>query len=312
MPASRLFRAALAVALGSCASPVADAPSTPEARAVRFLAREVPDWPLKNKCYSCHNNGDAARALYAARSSSIAFDPAALETTARWLRRPDDWKHNGPPGEFNDKRLATLQFAHALVAGVESGALEAKRELLRAAGRVRDLQDADGSWAVDADGLPGSPVTYGRTLATVVALKVFLAADRVGFAEAITRAERWLRNQKPVGVLDAAALLLGPASQHDECLELIRKGQSRDGGWGPYVTSPPEIFDTALALLGLARLRDRAGVPELIHRGRGFLVRSQREDGSWPETTRPPGAQSYAQRISTTGWATLALLANPQ
>ena len=37
----------------------------------------------------------------------------------------------------------------------------------------------------------------------------------------------------------------------------------------------------------------------------------QEADGSWPETTRPPGADSYAQRISTTGWALLALLSIP-
>ena len=35
----------------------------------------------------------------------------------------------------------------------------------------------------------------------------------------------------------------------------------------------------------------------------------QLDDGSWVETTRPSGAQSYAQRIATTAWATLALLA---
>ena len=43
--------------------------------------------------------------------------------------------------------------------------------------------------------------------------------------------------------------------------------------------------------------------------GRAYLLATQQEDGSWTETTRPAGATSYAQRISTTGWATLALLA---
>ncbi len=88
-------------------------------------------------------------------------------------------------------------------------------------------------------------------------------------------------------------------------VDLLRRGQSSDGGWGPAVTSPPEVFDTALALLGLAEV---GGPPELIARGRAFLEKMQYADGSWPETTRPPGAESYAQRISTTGWATLALL----
>ena len=40
-----------------------------------------------------------------------------------------------------------------------------------------------------------------------------------------------------------------------------------------------------------------------------FLLAEQLDDGGWVETTRPPGQQSYAQHISTSGWATLALLA---
>jgi hypothetical protein len=38
------------------------------------------------------------------------------------------------------------------------------------------------------------------------------------------------------------------------------------------------------------------------------LMRRQLADGSWPETTRPAGQASYAQRISTTAWALLALI----
>jgi hypothetical protein len=38
------------------------------------------------------------------------------------------------------------------------------------------------------------------------------------------------------------------------------------------------------------------------------VIAAQQEDGGWPETTRPTGGTSHAQRISTTGWATLALL----
>jgi hypothetical protein len=37
------------------------------------------------------------------------------------------------------------------------------------------------------------------------------------------------------------------------------------------------------------------------------MIRQQLADGSWPETTRPAGQSSYAQRISTTAWALLAL-----
>ena len=242
-----LFPAALLAAL-SC-GPVRDS-SPAEARAVRFLAREVPQWPVKNKCFSCHNNGDAARALLAAQRASIPFDPAALESTLRWLRRPEGWDDNGPKVEYSDKKLATLQFAHALSVAVPPG----DPALIRAAERVRALQEKDGSFGVDADGLPGSPVTYGRTLATAIALQI--SSRRSGEVRPRRRrAQQWLRARKPDGVLDAAALLLVGRRDPDECLEILRKGQSRDGGWGPYVTSPPEVFDTSIALLGLATSR---------------------------------------------------------
>jgi hypothetical protein len=46
----------------------------------------------------------------------------------------------------------------------------------------------------------------------------------------------------------------------------------------------------------------------MIQRGRAFLLAQQNTDGSWPATTRPSGGDSYAQMMSTTGWATLAVL----
>ena len=289
--------------LGSAGCSVPDpaaGPGTPEARAVAFLAREVPAWPFRNRCFSCHNNGDAARALWAAKRRSIPFDAHSLETTRSWLLRPGEWRSSGPPGDVGDPRLAALQFGSALVSSGEGGSA-----LERAAELVRTYQGPDGSWAVDAGGLPGSPVTWGRTLATVLGRRIL---DEAGLREAVERADGWLASRKPVTVLEAGALLLAPGTSRETCLRLLRQGQSSEGGWGPYVASPPEVFDTAVALLGLARVRDQAAVDEMIRRGRGFLVALQQADGGWPETTRPSGAESYAQRISTTGWATLALL----
>src|SRR5687767_13871891 len=136
--------------------------STPETRAVDFLARESAAWRPANGCYSCHNNGDAARALLAAGRD---VDPATLA----FLRRPEAWKDNGVDAEFSDKKLAALQFAFALAESGERG-----DKLRRAAALIQ--RDPDGSFSVDAGGLPGSPITYGRTLATVVARRVLALA----------------------------------------------------------------------------------------------------------------------------------------
>src|SRR5713101_2057021 len=72
--------------------------STAESRALAYLAQEVPRWSRENKCYSCHNNGDAARALYTGVRLSYSVPPRALHDTSRWLEQPQQWDHNGGEG----------------------------------------------------------------------------------------------------------------------------------------------------------------------------------------------------------------------
>ena len=93
--------------------------ATPEERAIAYLARETPRWASENHCYSCHNNGDGARALYAARRQGYAVPAAALRDTTAWLVRPADWDSNHGNPLASDKKLARIQFAAALA---ESGA----------------------------------------------------------------------------------------------------------------------------------------------------------------------------------------------
>jgi len=305
-----------AAALAGDGSPVRKGP-TPEGRALAYLAREVPRWSADNKCYSCHNNGDAARALYAARRLGLAVPDKALADTTRWLSRPAGWDHNGGEGPFSDKKLARLQFAAALAEAVAADVVKERAPLAQAAALVAALQHKDGSWPVEAEGTVGSPVTHGTALATHLARRTLRRADPRKYEQALARADGWLRKVRVRTVLDAGAVLLaldraGDAAaraQRQRCLALIRKGESKEGGWGPYVNSAPEAFDTAVVLLALARQKGPAEVKAMRKRGRAFLVAAQQKDGSWPETTRPPGAESYAQRLSTSGWATLALLA---
>jgi squalene cyclase len=289
----------------------------PEVRAVAYLVREVPRWASENKCYSCHNNGDAARALFTAKRLGFNVPDSAVRDTIDWLTKPGGWEHNGGEGEFSDKRLARIQFAAALRTAIETEVINDREPLRQAAAQIADDQQPDGSWIGETSGTLGSPVTYGRVLAAVQARETLRRADEKRFGDQIKRAGQWLRRVEPINVLAAAAVVLaGVSDPHPEVLDqrrtslsLLRRAQSPDGGWGPYASAPPEVFDTAIALLALVPLNDEAAVRRMIQRGRAYLLATQLPDGSWPETTRPGGAESYAQRISTTGWATMALLA---
>lgn len=294
-----------------------DAATAAEARAVAFLARETPAWSKENGCFSCHNNGDAARALYAASRKGYHLPGDALSATTAWISQPARWDENqGDPG-FSDQRLANLQFAAALVAAKDAGHVNDQQPLQTAARKLIADQGTDGAWHIEQDHTLGSPATYGTHLATHLALTTLRKANLAATQQAQQKAARWLSRAAANNVPAAAALLLAARArndragslQHERCLKMLTAAQTGAGGWGPYADAPPEPFDTALALLALSSLRQQPGIAQAIARGRGFLSAQQNDDGSWPATTRPAGGDSYAQRVSTTAWATLALLA---
>ena len=134
--ASCLILAGLSSAVHFSGSQSGDAGKAAEARAVEFLKREVPAWSKNNSCFSCHNNGDAARALYKASQKGYRISADVLADTTAWLAEPQLWdKNKGDPG-FSDQRLANLQFAVALLTALETGHLIDKKPLQAAARKV--------------------------------------------------------------------------------------------------------------------------------------------------------------------------------
>ena len=99
-----------------------------------------------------------------------------------------------------------------------------------------------------------------------------------------------MRDVQAQTVIDAAAVVLAlgladdPAAvgQRQRCLDLIMEGRAPSGGWGAYLTSAVEPFDTALVLLALQPLFgqpdlvapavDAATLREAVDRGRAFLL----------------------------------------
>lgn len=303
----------------------ADPHAAPIARGVGYLVKEVPKWKAEHPCYFCHNNGDATRALLVAGAKGYDIG-TSLDDTLAFLKQPATWDQNKAPGGVDDKALARVQFASALAVAERHGKA-ASTDLQAAAKLLVADQKADGSWTLADSQSLGSPTTYGPVIATWSARSTLIASGIQPDFFSIVQADRWIRGLAPESVLDAAGTVLALDLASDvmaenlrrTCLSILRQGQSADtGGWGPYVTAAPQVFDTAIAVLALSsleaepRLARSAYRPEQLKEaiagGKKYLASQQKPDGSWPETTRPANQESYAQRISTTGWALLALL----
>lgn len=294
------------------------------AKGVDYLKVEVPKWKAEHPCYSCHNNGDAARALLVASAKGYDIG-TSLDDTLAFLKQPSRWDQNKAQPGFDDKTLAKIQFASVLAVAERHGKA-ASTDLEAAAKLLVADQKPDGSWTLDSSQSLGSPVNYGTLIATWSARSTLIASGMQPDNFTIVQADRWIRGLTPENVLDASATLLAIELSGDvmaenlrrASLSILRTGQAPSGGWGPYVTAASQVFDTALAVLALSvldtepRLARSAYRPEelreAIAKGKKYIASEQRPDGSWPETTRPAHQESYAQRISTTGWALLALL----
>jgi squalene cyclase len=289
--------------------------TTPEQSAVDYMLSEVPRWPMENRCFSCHNNGDGARALYLANRMKYPVSAQVLDGTSEWLQKPTEWGKTGTTG-FGDEKLARIQFAAALVDAVEAGFVKDKSLIARAADLLLPHQEADGSWQVDAQAASPSAVTYGPVLATFMARRTMERAEAIRFNEPIARADQWLRGADAGTTVNAAAIVLAFENRKDSdsvtklemALGVLLKSQNADGGWGAFSNTPAEPFETAMALIALNTVRDRAGIEARIVKGRAFLISVQFMDGGWPAARQSTTGETYARHISTSAWATLALL----
>ena len=286
-------------------------------KAFQYLEKESLQWVQENKCYSCHNNGDAARALFLTSPKLAArFSGPQWRELIEWYQEPDKWNEASNRELDLSPTLGLVQFA--------ATSIEAQRQTLRPMppsgyARIRSLilaaQHEDGSWHLENEGQLGSPATYGNVLGTLRALEILAKLPTAQSKTATDRAINWIDQQNPHASIELAAgsqilkLSTRPKEQAKSRLWLrrLRDQQNRNGGWGPFRSQFSEIFDTAIALIALCSQPKPDIEAGVILAGRSFLIENQESDGGWLETTRPSGGTSYAQHISTTAWALIAL-----
>ncbi len=282
-------------------------------RGVGYLTKEVPKWKAEHPCYSCHNNGDATRALLVAGAKGYDIG-TSLDDTLTFLKQPAKWDQNKAPDGFDDKQLARVQFASALAVAERHGKA-ASTDLDQAAKLLVADQKADGSWTLDQSQSIASPATYGTIIATWSARTTLISSGMQPDNFTIVQADRWIRGITAENVIDAAATVLALELASDvmaenlrrNCLSILRTGQAPAGGWGPYVTAAPQVFDTAMAVLR-AQPAGRRAAPRAIDVSSGRTEGSDRERqglsarrsngpmAAGPRRRDRANQESYAQR----------------
>jgi hypothetical protein len=186
-------------------------------------------------------------------------------------------------------------------------------------------QRAAGNWhGVGASRAPIQDGDFSRTAMSLRTLAAYaIPARKAEIDEHIKRGAGWLAAQIPVTTEDRIMQLLGlhwadsNASMRETRVRELKGLQRPDGGWSQTPHLPSDAYATGQVLYTLREL----GVPAAdaaLQRGVEFLVKTQRDDGSWYVPSRAMKIQPYFesgfpyghdQWISSaaTAWAAMGL-----
>jgi hypothetical protein len=320
---------ALILILLPAAASAADPPDDPSEvnaaidRGLAFLAKDAIAWKEEHNCVSCHHAALVVWSMREARFHGHSVDEPVLSELTKWLSESGDGKTGVPRPAERPRALNAKAVWFALALGADRKPDAATRNgLKRLLETVKSDQTEDGSWSSWPETRPpifGNSDESMTALATLALLPEAVAGDDT--ARAVRdKGVRWLTDTRSDDDPQSIAMRLvlwrrlgRPATEWEPLAKRIKERQHSDGGWSQAKGMASDAWATGQALYALA---EAGTTPDeaAITRGRGFLVRTQRDDGSWPMTSRPvkPAGEGSKSLIPITGagsaWAILGLV----
>lgn len=292
-------------------------------RGLGFLANDALAWKAEHNCVSCHHAGLVIWSMREAKQFGHRVDEPVLAELTKWVAESGDGKSGvarpaSAPKAFNAK---AVWFALALCADPKPDAVARKGAKLLLE-TVKSDQLENGSWSYWPETRPpmfGNSDESTTALATL-ALVFAVASGDEGAKAARDKATKWLADTRTDDDPQSTALRLviwerlsRPAEECQTLVRRIKERQNADGGWSQAKDMESDAWATGQALYALAHTGIMASDPT-ISRAHAFLIETQREDGSWPMSSRPtvPGGKGSTSLIPITGagsaWAVLGLV----
>jgi hypothetical protein len=292
-------------------------------RGLVFLAKDALAWKNEHNCVSCHHAGLVLWSMREAKKHGHAVDELVLAELTTWVAESGDGKTGVPRPAGVPKALNTKAVFFALALGADPQPDAVSRVGMKLlVETVKSDQTENGSWSAWPETRPpifGNSDESMTALATLAVLPAVAAGDES--AKAVRdKGVQWLAETKTDDDPQSIAMRLvlwrrlgRPAKEWEPFVERIKERQNADGGWSQTNHMASDAWATGQALYALAHAGIKANDP-VIARGHAFLIKTQRDDGSWPMASRPvkPGGEGSKSLIPITGagsaWAMLGLV----
>jgi hypothetical protein len=292
-------------------------------RGLAFLAKDALAWKKEHNCVSCHHAGLVIWSMHEAKLRGHSVDETVLAEMTKWVAESGDGKTGVPRPAGRPKALnaKAVWLALALGADPKPDAV-AQKGLKLLLETVKSDQTEDGAWSSWPETRPpifGNSDESMTALATLALLPVAATGD--DSAKSVRdKGVKWLAKTKTDDDPQSVAMRLvlwirlgRPAEEWKPLAQRIKERQNTDGGWSQTKDMASDAWATGQALYALAHAGIKPDEP-VIKRGLAFLIKTQRDDGSWPMTSRPvkPGGEGSTSLIPITAsgsaWATLGLV----
>jgi hypothetical protein len=292
-------------------------------RALSPLQKSLVVYAEKRDCFSCHNQTVPLVALSIARSRGLAineeaFDAAVtltltdLESGLELYRRG-----RGQPG-------GATRAAYALWA-LELGNRPADEITAAVADFLMKFDRDRDHWTTSSGRVPMEASHFTVTALTLRGLRTFGSKTRPDVAkDRAIKARSWLSKSKPADTEDRVFRVWGlryaaatPEEIKAAAQELLAT-QRGDGGWAQIDALASDAYATGSALVALHEAGDVAADDPAYRRGVAFLLRTQKDDGTWFVSSRSRPFQPYFESgfpygkdqfiaVAASGWAAAAL-----
>jgi len=260
-------------------------------RSLPFLEKGGVAWMKDRKCASCHHVTFMVWSHREALDRGFAVDVANLDEWTRWTL---DFAltSQSKDGTLNGGGLDTMtQILLTRPPKADVAPYRALAEVMRGLRKPDGLWEAGGQLAVQR-----RPKPETHEVSTLWALR---ALDSLGYDEPR------LKDRAPGESTESVAVHLLSTPSDALKAELLAR-RNEDGGWGYSRGAPSDGLATGIALYALSYGK---GDVDAIRRAQAFLVRTQRDDGSWNVPTTKASTKEPSIAIYWgTAWATIGLL----
>ena len=283
-------------------------------RAVRLIDRTSADFLTTRTCFTCHTQTLSAMVLRDARKVGIEIDEANFKR--QYERAIED---------LTGTRVDTKGYA-LWALDIGQHAPDDKTEAM--VEYVLNYQKDHGTWKTTCP-VDRPPTEASNFTTNYVALRGLNrygnAKQREAIATRATAVKQWLESANAVDTEDQvfrlrlAHELKLPSDKVDHYVQRLLSEQEADGGWAQNRQMKPDAYATGSVLVALHEAGGLSCQHSAWQRGLGYLLRTQKPDGSWHVVSRakplmeyfesgfPHGKDQFISAFAT-GWATEALL----